>query len=430
MGWRQPARAAPRPKHCVRHSPPAKDALTASGLTNAYIDEHGGAQQTAQEFIAARKELNWNGLYFGGVAFKHQRLVADEDLGTAAAAAQPFMDVVCTSGPGTGQAAQIDKAIAMRDGLPPNAPLALASGVTAHNIASYLPYVNAFLIGTGIEKEFGVFDSNKLSSIMGIVRRRPPNLTPMQYSVPPAQTLSLAPVIWPNPRDSAPDPSWSPDDFAREAKAWHRAYWERRSRYNTYQVEKRHHERRIERDLTHRTTAMALIQLYSAVSRARQALQGPEFGAPTPAWKDAYDDATLRELATTIRWAFIDLGFLVPDNNQSTPPAPDRQCWTSKLRCDGEQNDMLVARIVLTPDSRIVAVDVLPTGSKYIEESLLHMPGYTKLPPNAGHPFLVELSQHYNDYRRVSPPKCMPIDEALSEHPRNLYKRLEVVTKL
>ena len=123
---------------------------------NAGVDERVTEQPSARRFIEARAKLGWNGLYFGGVAFKYQREVAPEALGLAAATAESYVDVVCTSGPGTGYAADPAKPRAMRDRS--KVALALASGVTSANIGQYLPYVDAFLVGTGIERELGVLD--------------------------------------------------------------------------------------------------------------------------------------------------------------------------------------------------------------------------------------------------------------------------------
>jgi predicted TIM-barrel enzyme len=126
---------------------------------NAGIDERAASQPQAQDFVDARTRLGWQGLYFGGVAFKYQRAVARADLGKATAIAARYMDVVCTSGAGTGKAADPAKPRAMREGAP--VPLALASGVTTANVGEYLPYVDAYLVGTGIERELGVLDSDE-----------------------------------------------------------------------------------------------------------------------------------------------------------------------------------------------------------------------------------------------------------------------------
>ncbi len=59
------------------------------------------------------------------------------------------MDVVTTSGEGTGIAADIKKIETMWDALNDDAALAIASGVTSENVSNY-PWPNAFLVNTGI----------------------------------------------------------------------------------------------------------------------------------------------------------------------------------------------------------------------------------------------------------------------------------------
>lgn len=136
---------------------------------DADIHEDREAQPRAQRFVAARRQLGWTGLLFGGVAFKYQREVPAAKLGRAASVAAGYMDVVCTSGPGTGQEAQVEKVAAMRAGLGEGGALALASGVTAHNVGRFLPHVDAFLVGTGIEQKFGVLDPDKVVTLQRLV---------------------------------------------------------------------------------------------------------------------------------------------------------------------------------------------------------------------------------------------------------------------
>ena len=133
---------------------------------NAGVDERSGVpwEPTAKLFVAARRAHDWHGLYFGGVAFKYQRRVADEDLGRLAAMAAVFVDVICTSGSGTGVPAALAKVRAMRADT--TAPIALASGITPENVRDYLPYVDAYLVGTGIEERFGVLDPRKLDALL------------------------------------------------------------------------------------------------------------------------------------------------------------------------------------------------------------------------------------------------------------------------
>lgn len=132
---------------------------------DAGVDERAHPRPHAEELLAVRRSLDWRGLYFGGVAFKYQREVPPESLPSVAARAAHFVDVVCTSGPGTGQPARVDKVRAMRAGLP-GAALALASGVTAENARDYAPYVDAVLVGTGIEARLGVVDEGRLTALL------------------------------------------------------------------------------------------------------------------------------------------------------------------------------------------------------------------------------------------------------------------------
>ena len=74
---------------------------------DAGIDERTGQQPEAELIAEARRDSGWKGLFFGGVAFKYQRPV--EDLATAARTAMRFMDVVTTSGSGTGIAANRER---------------------------------------------------------------------------------------------------------------------------------------------------------------------------------------------------------------------------------------------------------------------------------------------------------------------------------
>lgn len=117
---------------------------------NAEIDEVADAQPAGERFQQAREKHGWRGLYFGGVAFKYQRQVPDSLLPHAARNSTPWMDVITSSGPGTGDAASVDKAKALRSGAGRH-PLALASGVSPENVAGFLPYVDAYLVASEIE---------------------------------------------------------------------------------------------------------------------------------------------------------------------------------------------------------------------------------------------------------------------------------------
>lgn len=151
-------------------------AIDACGAVDGIWSDNAGVDERvvharAGDFVAARKRLGWNGLYFGGVAFKYQREIAQEYLGRAASNAAPYMDVVCTSGPGTGYAADVSKVRALRSGLGDHA-MALASGVTPQNVRDYMPYVQAFLVGTGIESRLGVLDPAKVEALLAAMQKK------------------------------------------------------------------------------------------------------------------------------------------------------------------------------------------------------------------------------------------------------------------
>ena len=136
-------------------------------VDDAEINECAKAQPSARAILAARKASSWKGLYFGGVAFKYQRPV--EDLATAARLAAKYMDVVTTSGPGTGQAASIEKIRAMKSAMG-DSPLAIASGITPENVSQYLGVADCFLVATGISSSWTEFDPHRVRDLVQAVR--------------------------------------------------------------------------------------------------------------------------------------------------------------------------------------------------------------------------------------------------------------------
>ena len=115
---------------------------------DARIDEREDQQIEANKIQNIRQQTGWNGLYFGGTAFKKQREVNPADYRKSAQIAGDFMDVVTTSGIATGNAAEISKIATFRSALP-DTPIALASGITPANAADYA-MVDCFMVATGI----------------------------------------------------------------------------------------------------------------------------------------------------------------------------------------------------------------------------------------------------------------------------------------
>lgn len=134
---------------------------------NAMILETEQEQPQANEVKAAIREAGWPGLYFGGVAFKYQRHV--DDIGEAARTARRYMDIVTTSGPGTGRAAHVEKIRAMKTALG-DFPLAIASGITPENVRDYLPFSDCYLVATGISDSFEELNPDRVSALLNTVQ--------------------------------------------------------------------------------------------------------------------------------------------------------------------------------------------------------------------------------------------------------------------
>lgn len=140
---------------------------------DARIDESKSVreQHEAGEILEAKTNSGWNGIYFGGTAFKKQRKVAPRNFGTAAQIAASFVDVVTTSGQATGQMTPTDKVEVFRSGVG-DFPLGIASGATPENIGLYRDAVDAVLVATGInfENDFYNIDPLKLRRVLTAAR--------------------------------------------------------------------------------------------------------------------------------------------------------------------------------------------------------------------------------------------------------------------
>ncbi|MDP6945113.1 MAG: BtpA/SgcQ family protein [Myxococcota bacterium] len=136
-------------------------------MDDAAIDERTSEQPMAERIAVARAASGWEGLYFGGVAFKGQRHV--DDLETAAAVAARYMDVITTSGRGTGYAANVEKVRRIKTGAAA-APVGVASGITPDNVTEYLPHAQFFLVATGISWSFHELNPGKVRALIAAVR--------------------------------------------------------------------------------------------------------------------------------------------------------------------------------------------------------------------------------------------------------------------
>jgi hypothetical protein len=147
-------------------------------VDDARVREDLPEQVDAAALARARAASGSAALYFGGVAFKYQRPV--EDVARAARIAAGYMDVVTTSGPGTGHAADVAKIRAMKAALGPT-PLAIASGITPDNVGEYLPVADCFLVATGISSSFDELSAAKVAALVDRVHDFRPPLPSLPY---------------------------------------------------------------------------------------------------------------------------------------------------------------------------------------------------------------------------------------------------------
>lgn len=123
-------------------------------VDNAYIWEELGYdnQEYAKEVLDTIHDIGWKGLYFGGVAFKYQKKV--KDLIKTTEIACRYMDIITTSGVGTGIPPEVKKIEIMSKIIHKNhKKIAIASGISSKNINSY-KMADIFMVATGISYDF------------------------------------------------------------------------------------------------------------------------------------------------------------------------------------------------------------------------------------------------------------------------------------
>lgn len=101
---------------------------------------------------------------FVGVAFKHQEHEPDPVGAAKGAIARGLIPT--TSGSATGVAAAVDDVAALKAGVGPEAPLAIASGITPGNFADFRPYLTHVLVATGVSRDFHELDEDLLRQLV------------------------------------------------------------------------------------------------------------------------------------------------------------------------------------------------------------------------------------------------------------------------
>lgn len=138
-------------------------------LPNAiWVDDAIPDRHNLIDLRRERMELR-NILYLGGVAFKYTRTYTDDpkDAAVQAKDLMPYVDVVTTSGKGTGSPPSPDKIRAMKQAIG-DQKLAVASGISSDNINNYAGLFDQLLVSTSIEDEpySGIFVEKKLKNLI------------------------------------------------------------------------------------------------------------------------------------------------------------------------------------------------------------------------------------------------------------------------
>lgn len=120
----------------------------------------------ALDFTKKLKKRNPQCLWFGGVGFKGQE---QENFLATAQVAIRYMDVITTSGDRTGSPPSVEKLAMIREAIGAH-PLANASGTTPENVHLMKPYVDCFLVATGISKSFTELDPVRVRAMADAIK--------------------------------------------------------------------------------------------------------------------------------------------------------------------------------------------------------------------------------------------------------------------
>jgi len=135
-----------------------------STWTDEQLTHTSGETELEAARLAAVLKTSCPHTVFCGVAFKYQRHEPEPIVAAARAVALGF--VPTTSGPSTGAAADPALIEEIRGWIGPDSPLAIASGITPENVASFAPHVSHILVSTGVSSSFHEFDPARLKALV------------------------------------------------------------------------------------------------------------------------------------------------------------------------------------------------------------------------------------------------------------------------
>ena len=136
------------------------------GLDAIWFDHAGvssdGFTEQGQALAKMHTVYSYIDIY-AGVAFKYQKPESSPEKAVLYTCDEPW--IPCTSGPGTGYAADTDK-IELMSNASSNG-LALASGVDLENVQAFLPFVTHFFVASSISVDEHTLDFEKMSALAG-----------------------------------------------------------------------------------------------------------------------------------------------------------------------------------------------------------------------------------------------------------------------
>ncbi len=115
------------------------------------------------------KRVGYRGLNFGGTCFKYQ--AQPKDIALTARNACNYMDIVTTSGDGTGKAINVEKLKTIYNAVNQQNMIAVASGISPDNVDVIKPYCNIFMANTCISKpKIEIFDEKLVDELINKIR--------------------------------------------------------------------------------------------------------------------------------------------------------------------------------------------------------------------------------------------------------------------
>lgn len=153
---------------------------TACGANFIRINVHTGAMLTDQGIIEGdayhtlrlKKMLNPQLQIWADIHVKHALPLAPFPIEETAhdTLERGKADVIILSGHSTGNPVNLEELQRVRKSCPKSF-IALGSGVTLQNIASYLPYANGFIVGTSLKRQGQLFEPVDIKRVRALVKK-------------------------------------------------------------------------------------------------------------------------------------------------------------------------------------------------------------------------------------------------------------------